>query len=133
VTDDTEFERRVRAALIESSAALDGRTRSKLTAARYAAVEGLRGIDGATSVNGSLRSWAPAGALAMAVLVTVMYIGQRDPGLAAQPSASAAAGDLEMLTDADAYAFSATADTDLEYEFYEWAAASADTEGGLGT
>ena len=62
-----EFERRVAALLTDSADALDGRTRSALTRARYAALE-----QAARPARSTLwRGWAPAGAVAMALLVVV--------------------------------------------------------------
>lgn len=127
----TEFERRVRQLLVDSSDALDGRTRSKLTQARYAALD----AGAAPAVTGGFfwRRWAPAGAVAMALLVTVFYVGLREPGgqLGTSVASNVTMDDLEMLADAEAYNLSADGEADLDAEFYEWAASH--NEGGLGT
>ena len=133
-TDDAAaagFERRVRVLLNDSAAGLDGRTRSRLTQARYAALAQLAVRPGRKS----WRSWAPAGAVAMAVLATLLYVGQRggDAPLT-NPAGGAAIDDFELLADADALELTAELDAELDYEFYEWAAAAAsEGDGGLGT
>jgi hypothetical protein len=131
VDGNSEFERRVRQALRDSSDALDGRTRSKLTQARYAALDGAAS-SGATSVGGVLAlaqgglwRWVPAGAAAAVLLVTMMYVSQRN---VATP-----ADDLAMLADADVYALHADAEQEPDYDFYEWAAAAAETDGESGS
>ena len=125
------FEQRVRALLNDSTAELDGRTRSRLTQARYTALEQL-----AARPRRSLwRSWAPAGAVAMAVLATLLYVGQNggDASLT-NPAGGAAIDDLDLLADADALELTAELDAELDYEFYEWAAAAAsEGDSGLGT
>ena len=124
MNNDTEFEKRVRDLLIESSQSLDGRTASRLTQARYAA------LDHASTRSNTLavwRNWAPAGAVAMSVLVTVFYVGQSGVG-DLTPSARLGSGldDLELLADGESYALSADTEQDLDADFYEWAAAVAD-------
>lgn len=127
----TEFELRVRQLLQDSADSLHGRTRSKLTQARHAALDQGAG----SAVAGGLfwRRWAPAGAVAMALLVTVFYVGLREPGgqLGATVASNVTMDDLEMLADAEAYSLSADGEADLDAEFYEWAASHG--EGGLGT
>ena len=132
MSDNTEFERRLRAHLIESSEALDGRTRSRLTQARYAALEQANRSPG-TRLFG-WRGLAPAGAVAMALLVTVFYVRQRDgvlpaTGLVATAATSGALDDLVLLADVDGYALSSDVDQELDADFYEWAAASALNDG----
>jgi hypothetical protein len=120
----SEFERRVGQALRDDSEALDGRTRSKLTQARHAALDGAsaRAGRGAWVGRGAWR-WAPAGAVAAALLVTVMYVQQR--------SAVAPAEDLAMLADAEVYALNADTEHEPDYDFYEWAAtAGPEVESG---
>ena len=128
----SEFEQRVRTLLIDSSEALDGRTRSRLTQARYAA---LAQRAGGTSKYATWRGWAPAGAVAMAVLVTVLYLGHSGVNSPlAVPTGSSALDDLDLLADSDALALSADADQQLDSDFYEWAATTGnDNEAGLGT
>jgi hypothetical protein len=123
MTDNTEFEKRVSELLTDSSNSLDGRTQSRLTQARHAALDQLHRP---RSAIGAWRQWAPTGAVAAAVLVTVFYVGQRgavDVNVVAR--AGSGLDDLELLADSDTYALSADADQDLDADFYEWAAASA--------
>lgn len=106
-----DFEERTRAVLEESTRRLDGRTLSRLTQARHAAL-GTR--------QRPVRRWSlfiPAGAAAAAaVLAVVMWSGPArvDPG---------PADDLEMLADSDAPDFAEGDDL----EFYEWAADEIET------
>jgi hypothetical protein len=114
----SEFERRAQSALRNSVEHLDGATRSRLAQARSQAL-----------ATREARSWldfrylAPAGAMAAALLMTVLYVGRPDA-----PGVNAAAGntlyDLELLADADA--FELTQETDLE--FIEWAAAMGEQD-----
>jgi len=123
-----EFERRVGALLVDSADALDGRTRSALTRARFAALEQAQP---AGRVRTALRSgWAPAGALAMALLVVVFYAGQRTVnGPAMMPAAAGATDDFALVSDADVFDLSSDGDADLDSDFYEWAAATGGTPG----
>ncbi|MFT3906950.1 MAG: hypothetical protein QM718_11640 [Steroidobacteraceae bacterium] len=122
---DTPLERRARQLLGASIADLDGRTRSRLTQARHAALAVRR----RTVLPGWLpQGWrAPAGASAAAVLVGLVVFNLHH-GAAPSASSSANAEDLELLADADALELSDTAD----YDFYEWAVAQAseDNAGG---
>jgi hypothetical protein len=131
-TGSSQFEQRLRAALLDSSDALDGRTRSRLTQARYAALE-QRAVPAPKSAR--WRGWAPAGAVAMAVLVTVLYIGHGgvNSPLAVPAGSSSALDDLDLLADSDALALSADTDQELDSDFYEWAAADGDAGKELGT
>lgn len=125
-----EFGRRVGALLTDSADALDGRTRSALTRARYAALEQAA----RPARRPSWRGWAPAGAVAMALLVMVFYAGQRPGGQPAVPAALSGVDDLAMVSDADAFDLSVDSDADLDSDFYEWAAAKGGTSGnGLGS
>jgi hypothetical protein len=116
----TEFERRTRAALRASAEHLNGATRSRLTQARHAALAQQQ----------PRRSWfdlrvlAPAGALAAAVLVTALLVGQHGRMPQVNPSAGGALDDMELLADTDAYEL--TQETDLE--FIEWAAAMGERD-----
>jgi Protein of unknown function (DUF3619) len=132
MSDQTEFERHMREQLLASSDALDGRTRSRLTQARYKALEQAKRSQGARLFG--WRGLAPAGAVAMALLVTVFYVRQRDSalpvtGFVATAATSTALDDLALLADADGYALSSDVDQELDSEFYEWAAASALNDG----
>jgi len=127
------FERRTRALLEESAASLDGRLRSRLTQARHAAL-------GSRRRNVARRAWwqwAPAGAVAVALLSVLLYVRlgggvlpSMGPLVASSPAASSPADDLEMLADADAMQLAEDAG---DYEFYEWAAAAADQPAGAGS
>ncbi|MEP7314956.1 MAG: hypothetical protein ABI859_20415 [Pseudomonadota bacterium] len=113
--DLSEFEQRTRAALRASADDVDGRTRSRLTQARYAALEqGTR--------RPATRAWyryAPAGAVAMAaVLATVLFIGRTGTPDAVNHEAGSAFYDVDLLADSDAYALSQESD----FDFIEWAA-----------
>jgi hypothetical protein len=111
-----EFEKRTRELLEESSGRLDGRTRSRLTQARYAALEGLQ-----KPQRRSFRRFVPAGAAAaVAVLAVVMLHHTPDTdAVAALAQSTSPAEDAELLTDADAADFTADGE---DLEFYEWAA-----------
>ena len=129
-----EFERRVGALLTDSADALDGRTRSALTRARYAALE--HAVHPARAA--VWRGWAPASAVAMALLV-VFYVGLR-PGSnpAVVPAPLSGVDDLALVSDADAFDLSIDSEADLDSDFYEWAAATGGTSGngsgnGLGS
>jgi hypothetical protein len=126
MSGEGEFERRIREQLIESSDALDGRARSRLTQARYRALEQVSGSRGLQRFG--WRGLAPAGAVAMALLVTVFYVRQRAdvvPGSVVVAQSVAAMDDLDLLADADMYALSADVDQELDADFYEWAADEA--------
>ena len=64
---DREFEQRTRSLLLESADGLPGALRSRLTQARYAALEARR-----AAAPASTRSWMGAGAAATAVLVALL-------------------------------------------------------------
>jgi hypothetical protein len=127
MSDNNEFEKRVVSTLEDSVSRLDGATRSRLTQARYRALEQLEGQSGA---HGWWRRWLPAGGVlapvggvaAVAVLAAVLWMGRSGTGLVNDAGALAAAGsfeDIELLADAEALA----AMSEEDPEFYEWAAA----------
>src|SRR5688572_6173609 len=120
MNDRTPFEKRTQEVLEESTARLDGRTRSRLTQARHAALGQLE----RPARFAGWRTYLPAGAAAaVAVLAVVMWSGPRSPdSLPAQ--ATNAVDDLELLADIEAPDFAAEAD---DLEFYEWAAGEAET------
>jgi hypothetical protein len=102
-----DLEKRTREVLEESTARLDGRTLSRLTQARHAALDRLQ--------RPVRRRWSllvPAGAAAAALLAVVIW-GGRTPSEPTSP-----VDDMEMLADGDAPDF---VDGE-ELEFYEWAA-----------
>jgi hypothetical protein len=109
--EPTEFEKRSRALLEESSGRLDGRIQSRLTRARHAALD--------QSQKPARAPWwrwsVPAGAAAAAVLAVVIWVGH--PPVVEAPLKSV--DDFELLTDADAPDF---VDDGEDVEFYEWAA-----------
>lgn len=108
-----DFEKRTREVLEESTARLDGRTLSRLTQARHAALE--------RSQRPARPRWSlfvPAGAAAAAaVLAIALWTGQQ------KEVETSAADDLEMLADSDAPVFAEGDDL----EFYEWAADEIET------
>ena len=116
----TDFEKRTQEVLEESAARLDGRTRSRLTQARHAALAGLD-----KPARQWWRSYVPAGAAAAAaVLAVVMFV---QPGavveqrVASNPST---VEDMDILADADAPDFTEDGD---DVEFYEWAGGEVET------
>ena len=105
-----DFEKRTREVLEESTARLDGRTLSRLTQARHAALE-----QSSRAERERFRLFLPAGAAAAAaVLAVVMWVGR--PGGIIEPTT---VDDIDMMADADA---SAIAESGDDLEFYEWAA-----------
>jgi len=116
MTDPTDFEKRTQEVLEESVGHLDGRTRSRLTQARHAALAQLE-----QPARHWWRSYVPAGAAAaVAVLAVVMWSG---PGFDKQPVVGAV-DDMELLADADAPDF---VDDGEDLEFYEWAAGEVES------
>jgi hypothetical protein len=113
MTDPTDFEKRTQEILEESVGRLDGRTRSRLTQARHAALAQLE-----QPTRHWWRSYVPAGAAAaVAVVAVVMWSG---PGIDKQLGAGGnTVDDMELLADADAPDF---VDDGEDLEFYEWAA-----------
>ncbi len=117
--DRTPFETRTREILEESTAKLDGRTLSRLTRARHAALE-----SNVAPARSRWMSFAPAGAAAaVAVLAVVMWSGNgaSDPVLFAQGTQ---VDDMELLADGEAPDFTDVAE---DLEFYEWAADEIET------
>lgn len=131
-----EFARRARALLEASAASLPARTRSRLTRARYAALE--QHAAGRTA--GARALWQralPAGAVAAAALAILLLVGGPHSPQPQLASVAGAAGgdDLELLVDRDALALAqdqGAADTDVDYEFYAWAVGAAQDEAGIG-
>ena len=113
MTDPTDFEKRTQEVLEESTARLDGRTQSRLTQARHAALAQLE-----NPARNWWRSYVPAGAAAaVAVLAVVIWSGPTPP--VASP-----VEDMEILADAEAPDFVEDAE---DLEFYEWAAGEVET------
>jgi hypothetical protein len=109
----TDFEKHTRETLEESTARLDGHTRSRLTQARHAALAQLT-----QPSHHWWRTYVPAGAAAaVAVLAVVMWSRPSREGLPGAQTAGAVE-DIELLADADAPDF---VEEPEDLEFYEWA------------
>lgn len=120
--NDDRFAARARAVFDEGVERIDGRVRSRLTQARYAAVAELGRPVAWRS------AWLPAAAVAaVSVLAVALWLQPGAPGDApATPSVAALADDFELLA--------AGEDLDLlqeDLEFYAWAA-QAETGNGIG-
>jgi len=122
---DREFELRTRALLLESAEGLPGALRSRLTQARYAALEAHRA---AAPVRA--RGWMGAGAAAAAVLVALLVLVPHHGGAPVTALAGGPIDDLELLAESDAVPLNE--DQEVDYDFYEWAVNEADakTEAG---
>ena len=115
-----DFENRSREVLEESVARLDGRTRSRLTQARHAALAQLE-----RPVRQWWRSYVPAGAAAAAAVFAVMlYVQPGVVDVVRGVKNGAVVEDMDILADSEAPDF--TEDTD-DVEFYEWAAGEMDS------
>ncbi len=123
MTQESDFERRTRAVLLESAEHLPGSIRSRLTQARHAALAAR--ATGQWSPSSRARRWVPAGALAsvvVALFVTLTPHGAVTPTRVASTNASSLE-DLDMFSDADG--ISLNGDQDVDFDFYEWAADEA--------
>ncbi len=110
VRKDRDFEERTKLLFEQSVAALDGQTRSKLTQARYRALQELAARPGLTWS----RSWLPAGAVAAVALLSLMlWQGQMEP-LTQGGFDVAAVTDFELLLGEEEL------DMLEELEFYAW-------------
>lgn len=124
-SDKQPFENRTRELLAESSARLDGRTQSRLTRARHAALARL-----GTPARAWWQGYLPAGAAAAAAVLAVFVWNGRTPGTRLPPAASTVASeangeqDMDLLADADSPDF---VDETEDPEFYEWAAGEAES------
>ncbi len=115
-----DFEERTKLLFEQSVATLDGQTRSKLTQARYRALEELAGK---RQVIWS-RSWLPAGAVAAVALMSLMlWQGQITP-VADGGFDVAAVTDLEILLGEEEL------DMIEELEFYAWLEEQAELTSG---
>lgn len=124
-TQDKEFEKRSHDVLRAGADGLDAHIRSRLTQARFAAVEEAR-----KSRSGfAWRTWVPAGSLAAAALLAIVLWNARpaeDPATAPL-SASTAPGvvspmdDLELLAAADGFEL-----LEEDLEFYVWVESEPD-------
>jgi anti-sigma-K factor RskA len=114
-----QFEKRTQEILAESTARLDGRTRSRLTQARHAALDQLAGPE-----RRWWRSYVPAGAAAtVAVLAVVLWSG-RSENLPLVAQSAGPVEDIDLLVDAEAPDF---LDGGEDLEFYEWAAGEVES------
>jgi hypothetical protein len=105
----SNFERRTKRAFDDSVAALDAATRSKLTQARYRALE----EQASARSRGFRSSLLPGGAVAATALAALLVVWQATPP-APVPQA-AALGDLEILLGEEDLKM-----LDEEIEFYGW-------------
>lgn len=113
---DAAFERRARELLNSSIDSLDGRTRSRLTQARFAALGELGKRPGLSHFRVPGR-WLPAGALAAAaVLAFAVFL--------ARPTGAPTAALAEVSSPEDAEILAANDEPELyqdDADFYEWA------------
>lgn len=125
MNNDDEFEKRASELLRKRVDDIDGATRSRLTQARAAAVE---------AATKPARNWldfrylAPAGAMASAAVLTVLFVVDGNKPLPVNETTTAALYDLtdmDLLADADG--FDLAQETDLD--FIEWAAAMGEQAG----
>ena len=127
-----EFARRTRSLLERSAQDLPAHIRSRLTRARYAALE-RRGAPSAYRLSAWQR-WLPAGAAAAAVLTVLLLQSPRSGSDFPQPNS--AGEDFEMLADSSAFALAQdqlAQGGEVGYEFYEWAVNGAPDERGAET
>ena len=112
------FEKRTRELLDESTARLDGRTQSRLTQARHAALDRLK-----RPARFGWRMLVPAGAAAAVTMLAVLTWRPDSPAVPVSAQIESPLEDLELLSDAEAPDFAEGADL----EFYEWAAGEMET------
>jgi hypothetical protein len=108
--EQSELERRAKEAFDESVAGIDAATRSRLTQARYRALQELE--RGTRPI--WVRSLAPAGALAAVALAAVVLLWRAEPG-ADGGLQTAPLADLELLLGEEELEM-----LDEEIEFYAW-------------
>ena len=129
-----EFARRARLLLERSANELPASIRSRLTRARYAALERRSDLTGVRDTYrlAVWRRWLPAGAAAAAVLAVLMMQAPR-PGTELPQVNSGSGEDFEMLADSSAFALAQdqlSQGGDVDYEFYDWAVTTAQDERG---
>jgi hypothetical protein len=107
--ENSDFERRAKRAFDDSVAALDAATRSRLTQARYRALEERAPRQG----RGWRSALVPAGALAATALVAWLVVWPSPP--ASEDVHAAALSDLEILLGEEDLEM-----LDEELEFYGW-------------
>lgn len=110
VTTDREFEEQTKRLFDESVGALDGETRSKLTQARYRALEEMKPRRQTTWA----RALVPVGAAAVVATLTVMLWQGQIPAVDDDNFDVAAVTDLEILLSEEEL------DMIEELEFYAW-------------
>ena len=110
VKKDRDFEERTKLLFDRSVAALDGQTRSKLTQARYRALDELA----ERARPAWSRSWLPAGAAAAVALLSLMlWQGQMAP-------LTEGGFDVTAVADLDILLGEEELDMIEELEFYAW-------------
>jgi hypothetical protein len=110
-----DFEKRTRELLEQSASRLDGRTQSRLTQARHAALDRSE-----RPARFGWRTLLPAGAAAaVAVLALMVWRPDTDTAPTIATHNGSPIEDLEFLTDAEAPDF---VDDGEDLDFYEWAA-----------
>lgn len=114
-----DFEKRTRELLEESTARLDGRTLSRLTQARHAAL-----AQRAEPARAWWRTWMPAGAAAAAAVLAVMIWTRpgAEPGIQMASFGGSAFEDMDLIVDAPDFVGDAE-----DVEFYEWASGEIDS------
>jgi hypothetical protein len=122
-TNDTnnkpdEFERQTRAALLKGVEQLDAQVRSRLTQARFAAVEEARRRQ--TPWLSFWRNWAPTGAVAGAAMLAVLLWSGGEAPVSTGAQVQGAMEDLDIVVAEESL------EMIQELEFYEW----LDTEPG---
>ncbi len=119
---NSEIEQRTRVLLIESTAALSGAVRSRLTQARHAALDAR-----AHGTRYRLQRWLPAGALAAGALaLLVVYLPPHSHPVPTTAAINGSIDDIDLLTSD----VPLSTDQDVDYSFYEWAVDAADNSGG---
>lgn len=126
----TDFERQSRQVLEESVLRIDGRVRSRLNQARQAAVEAASARR--RPLFSRFFAWLPtAGAVAAALLVTLVLWHREPGGIVGPPKVVEPVGqteDLDLLADGEG--LDLVQDGDGSGSFYEWAADQSEASGG---
>lgn len=110
--DFRNFEQRAKRVFDDSVASLDAATRSRLTQARFRALEEQTV---AQRARGWRRSLIPVGTVAATALVAWLVVTQSRPPLPSEDVQAAALGDLEILLGEEDLEM-----LDEELEFYGW-------------
>lgn len=125
--DEEEFHERSAQLLREGTQNLSGHVRSRLTQARHAAVEEAR----RSRVLRQWLAWAPAGALAAAlVIAVVMLTGQ--PAKQEFPAAVAPGAEHSAMDDLELLAGSESFELLEDLEFYDWLDAAPPADADIG-